>query len=135
MKLILMMLSISLAFAQERNDLMSIEKTVNDYLIGGTMNDVDRVLNAFDKNATMKFIRDGKLVEVNAPDFFKKGMKPGPKQDRKTTVVSISYDGNAGQAKLHIDYKDFRFVDYMSLLKINGEWKIVGKIFFKEMKN
>ncbi len=32
-------------------------------------------------------------------------------------------------AKLVLDYPEVKFTDYMSLLKVDGEWKIVNKIF------
>jgi hypothetical protein len=36
--------------------------------------------------------------------------------------------------KVVLDYPTVKFADYMSLLKINGEWKIVNKAFHAEMK-
>ena len=76
----------------------------------------------------MKFVGDT-YEEVNALDFFKKGMKPGPPQNRKTRIVALSISGNAANAQLEIEYTTFFFIDYMSLLKVNGQWKIVNKIF------
>lgn len=35
---------------------------------------------------------------------------------------------------VEIDYVDFIFIDYFNLLEVDGEWKIVNKIFFKRMK-
>ncbi|MEM9687310.1 MAG: nuclear transport factor 2 family protein, partial [Bacteroidota bacterium] len=72
--------------------------------------------------------------EVNALEFFKKAMKKGPKQNRKTRIVSVDIMGNAAQAKLEIDYETFTFIDYMNLLKIDGEWKVVNKIFYRKNK-
>ena len=63
--------------------------------------------------------------------FSKSVMKPGPKQDRLTRVVSIQLTGNAAHAELEIEYPTFTFIDHMNLLKINGEWKIVSKIFHR----
>lgn len=37
-------------------------------------------------------------------------------------------------AKIVLDYPTARLVDYMSLLKIDGDWKIVTKIFYAEPK-
>ena len=54
--------------------------------------------------------------------------------NRKRSIESIDVSGNAAVAKIILDYPATRFVDYMSLLKINGEWKIVTKIFYAEPK-
>ena len=111
-----------------------VEKTVNYYLEGGTNNDFETLKKAFHETATMKYI--GKeYTEVNALEFFKSGMKPGPKQNRKTRIAYINVAGNAASARLEIEYPTFTFIDYMNLLKIEGEWKIVSKIFHRRMKN
>lgn len=119
--------------AQE-SDLLLIEKTLNYYLDGGTNNDFETLAKAFHPTATMKFV-GGEYKEVNALEFFEKGIKPGPKNERKTRVVSVSVNGNAAQAQLEIEYSDFYFIDYMNLLKVEGEWKIVSKIFYKKLKD
>lgn len=118
--------------AQE-SDLQLVEKTLNFYLEGGTNNDFETLKKAFHPTATMKFIGD-EYKEVNALEFFEKGMKPGPKQDRITRIVSVSVTGNAANAQLEIEYPTFMFIDYMNLLKIDGQWQIVGKIFYRKPK-
>ncbi len=123
----------TVTFAQD-SDLKLVKKTVSYYLDGGTNNDFETLKKAFHKNATMKFIAGDGYREVNALEFFKKGMKKGPKQNRKTRIVAVDIMGTAAQAKLEIDYETFTFIDYMNLLKIDGEWKVVSKIFYRKNK-
>ncbi|WP_394749455.1 nuclear transport factor 2 family protein [Spongiimicrobium salis] len=118
---------------QAQEDRKAVEKTLNYYLEGGTNNDFDTLKKAFHNTATMKFI-GGEYKEVNAIDFFKKVMKPGPKQNRKTKIASIDISGNAAHAKLEIEYATSKVIDYMNLLKVDGQWKIVGKIFYRMSK-
>ncbi len=116
-----------------QDDMSAITTTLNYYLDGGTNNDFNTLKKAFHEDATMKYITgDGEYKNVNAIDFFGSRMKPGPKQNRQTRITSIEVNGNAASARIEIDYPDFRFIDYMNLLKINGEWKIVNKIFYRE---
>jgi hypothetical protein len=105
---------------------------VSYYLDGGTNNDFETLKKAFHETATMKYIRNGEYKEVNALEFFKKAVKSGPKQNRKTRISYINVSGNIASAKLQIDYETFSFIDYMNLIKINGEWKVVNKIFYKK---
>ncbi|HEX8636521.1 MAG TPA: nuclear transport factor 2 family protein [Pyrinomonadaceae bacterium] len=49
-------------------------------------------------------------------------------------MESVDITGNAASAKIILDYPTVRFTDYMSLLKIDGEWKIVNKTFYAEPK-
>ncbi|MTB51755.1 nuclear transport factor 2 family protein [Lewinella sp. W8] len=121
--------------AQNAQDYAGVQQAVRYYLDGGTNNDFATLEKAFHPEASMQFINgEGEHVSVNAVEFFRKGMKPGPPSKRQTRVSSIEINGNAASARLEIDYPTFRFIDYMNLLKIDGEWKIVSKIFFREMR-
>ncbi|MCD2257998.1 nuclear transport factor 2 family protein [Psychroserpens luteolus] len=131
---LLLCLSMSTITLAQDSEYKLVEQTVSYYLDGGTNNDFDTLKKAFHKNATMKYIRNGEYKEVNALEFFKKAVKPGPKQDRKTRIAYINITGNVANAKLEIDYEKFSFIDYMNLIKIDGEWKVVSKIFFRKGK-
>ncbi len=126
-------MSTSFLLAQQSDEEL-VKKTVSYYLDGGTNNDFETIKKAFHKDARMKYIKNGSYQEVNAIDFFKRVIKPDPKQNRETSIASISVSGNAANAVLKIKYSSFSFTDYMSLLKINGEWKVVSKIFFRDKK-
>lgn len=133
--LLLVFLNITgITFAQE-SEYKQVAQTVSYYLDGGTNKDFNTLKKAFHKNATMKFIKKGAYVEVNALEFFKKRMKPGAKQNRKTHISYINITGNVASAKLEIDYENFGFIDYMNLIKIDNEWKVVSKIFYRKLKN
>ena len=88
---------------------------------------------AFHENATMKFISNNAYKEVNALEFFKRVINPkNPKQSRTTTISYINISGNTASAKLEIKYPKLTLTDYMNLLKIDNEWKIVNKIYFRQ---
>ncbi|MEL7005995.1 MAG: nuclear transport factor 2 family protein [Bacteroidota bacterium] len=127
-----LMLFISASAQSDQKEYGAIATTLNYYLEGGTNNDFETLKKAFHKEASMQFIGNDGHQSVNAIDFFEKGMKPGPKQNRTTKIESIQIAGNAAKATLHIDYETFRFVDYMTLLKIEGEWKVVSKVFYRQ---
>lgn len=129
--IIIFLVSINSITAQEPEKAL-VEKTLSYYLDGGTNNDFETLKKAFHETATMKFISDEGYKEVNALKTFKKGMKPGPKQNRKTSILSVDVTGNAATAKLKAQYDNFAFIDYMNLLKIDGEWKIVSKIYSRQ---
>ena len=41
----------------------------------------------------------------------------------------VDVSGNAAVAKLELESPEATITDYMSLLKVDGEWTVVGKIF------
>jgi len=128
---IVFLFSFSLFSNAQKSDYQQIATTLNYYLDGGTNNEFETLKKAFYETATMKYIGE-EYTEVNAISFFKEVMKPGPKQNRKTRIARIDVSGHAASARLEIDYPDFSFIDYMNLLKIDGEWKIVSKIFYRQ---
>ncbi len=132
--LTLIAIAISTGVYAQESEYVLVEKAVSYYLDGGTNNDFETLKKAFHPTATMKFIRGENYTEVNALEFFEKVMKPGSKQKRITQVEHINITGNAANARLRIDYPDFYFIDYMNLLKVDGEWKIVSKIFHRKNK-
>ncbi len=114
------------------SDYAMIEKTLHYYMDGGTNNDYEMLSKAFDESAVMRSGGE-KPREVNALEFFKSRMKPGPKSDRKTRIGYINVTGNAANAQVILDYGSFSFIDYMNLLKLDGEWKIVSKIYHRQV--
>ena len=60
------------------------------------------------------------------------GHATGNADSRRIEAVEIT--GNAGSAKIVLDYPTVTYTDYMSLLKVGDEWKIVNKVFYAESK-
>ncbi|MEM9054024.1 MAG: nuclear transport factor 2 family protein, partial [Pseudomonadota bacterium] len=49
-------------------------------------------------------------------------------RDRKGHIVAIDATDTAASVKAEIEWMGRRYTDYMLLLKIEGEWKIISKI-------
>ncbi|WP_394747541.1 nuclear transport factor 2 family protein [Spongiimicrobium salis] len=113
----------------QQTDLERIETTLNYYLTGLVNNDAKTLTKAFHPTATMKWIgKDYK--EVNAIEGLTKGMDGTPYKEKiKTRVVSVNIAGNTASAQLEIQFPTFTYVDFMHILKVEEQWKIVSKIF------
>ncbi len=119
------------ATAQDtKSDYALVEQTVGYYLDGGTNRDFETLKKAFHESAMIKLMGPDGYRNENCLEFFS-GMKPGPKQDRKTRVVSIDVTGYAASAILEIEYATFTFVDYMTLMKFDDQWMIVAKVSYR----
>ncbi len=91
---------------------------------------------AFHPVAMLFWISSDTLAQRTS-DAYIAGSPGRPARDeaqRRRRIVSIDHTGTAAMAKVELDYPTVRFVDYMALLKVNGEWKIVNKIFHRESK-
>lgn len=128
------LLFITVAKAQTEQDRKEIETVCNYYLDGGTNGDSVLFSKAFSPGGQMQYMRNDTLVVVSLKDFMARMPNSGKKTDRKTKIESVEVYGNAAVAKLTIEYPTFFFHDIMSLLKTKEGWKIVGKIFYREMK-
>lgn len=121
-----------IAVNAQKTDYEMVAQTVNYYLDGGTNNDYLTLKKAFHETATMKYITEDGYKEVNALEFFSGMDASKPKQNRETRIANITISGHAANARLEIEYPTFAFIDFMNLLKIDGEWKIVNKIFYRK---
>lgn len=115
-------------------DQKAITHVIGLYGDGGTLGDSGTVAKAFHPSATMKFVRDAKLVDEPISAYLENYIKPGVVQDRKVYIDSISIKGTAASARLTLDYPTHQFIDYFNLLKIDDQWLIVSKIFSRVSK-
>lgn len=128
---------VSWVLAQESPDEAAVKATLMNYLEGGTQGDTVKMNKAFHLSASMKYVdyKTGEYKDVPIREFLNRvKANAGKANNRKTKIVYTNIAGTAAQARLEIDGGTFYFHDYMNLLKINGEWKIVSKIFWREDK-
>jgi hypothetical protein len=112
-------------------DIEGIQRAFQDYLDGHATGDPAVITRAFHESARLQFVRDGQYSTRPLAAYLG-GMGGSPAEDeanRRRRVVSVDYTGDAAVAKLELDYPGALITDYMQLLKIDGEWKIVNKIF------
>ncbi|NII25648.1 nuclear transport factor 2 family protein [Pseudoflavitalea sp. X16] len=109
-----------------------VKACLENYMSG----DGNRMEKAFHPSATMKYIdyQSGEFKDVPIADFIARIKSNTTKTDRKIEIVSMNIEGSAAQAKIRIETAQVIMNDYMNLLKINGEWKIVSKIFSRQNK-
>ena len=54
---------------------------------------------------------------------------PGVPRRRWSEMVDVT--GDVAVAKVVLDYPNARFTDYFALLKVDGEWRVMTKIFHR----
>jgi hypothetical protein len=119
-------------------DEAAIRQTVQYYFDGGKTRDSLTLRKAFHPDARMLFVRDGKLVVVPIAEYITRvgsePLKPGEVDSTERKVVSVDVVGDAAVAKLELKRPDAFLTDYMSLLRVDGRWLIVNKIFSRETR-
>lgn len=122
------------AARRQTADEQAIRRTVQYYFDGGRNADSATMRKAFRLDvAHMLYVRDGKLVDVPIPEFVRRiGAQRSADFQPDTfprRVVLVDVAGTSAVAKLETVVPGRLVVDYMALLKIDGEWQIVNKIF------
>jgi len=107
------------------------------YIKGHATGDGEYFRRAFHPDAKIQGNRDGKLLSRTREEFAA-GAPGKPAEDealRKRRIVSVDVVDDAAFAKIELDYPKVKFTDYMTLLKVDGEWKIMSKVYHGEPKN
>lgn len=138
---LLLSFGIALSFHHSFTKAQNAEETaarvpLENYLKGHATGDGEFMKKAFHTDAKLFWYRDGKLNQRTSAEYIAgfTGKPPADEAQRKRWIESVKITGNAGIAIIVLDYPAVKFTDYMSLLKIDGEWKIINKTFYSEPK-
>lgn len=128
--LALLVISSASAVAQVSEE-AAIRETIEHYFQGHATGNGEHFRKAFHPDAKLFFIRDGKLTQWTSEEYIGRasGKPAADEAQRKRKIDSIDISGNVAVVKLTLDYPSVVFTDYMSMLKIDGQWKIVNKTF------
>lgn len=124
------------ATASAQQDTAGVRAAVNHYLAGHATGDGAHHRLAFHDVANLYWIDAGELKTRTGAEYIagSPGKPAADEAQRKRWIESIDVTGTAAVAKVVLDYPTVRFTDYFTLLKVGNEWKIVNKIFNREMK-
>ena len=124
------------AAAQESEE-AAVRAAIEHYFQGHATGQGEHFRKVFHPDAKLFFIRDGKLTQWTSEEYISRAAgKPAPDEaQRKRKIDSIDITGDSAFVKLTLDYPSVVFTDYMSMLKIDGQWKIVNKTFHAKRRN
>lgn len=110
----------------------AITEVLNKYIEGCKQAKSSIMKPAFNQHATMYSVgADGKLAGGAIPILFEgidKDFRPSP--DAQAAVVRIEIVGTAASARIDAnDMSGISFTDFFHLLKVEGKWTVVSKIF------
>ena len=119
------------------SDEHAINDTIRTYFDSMFESSGEKVHAAFHPNAKITGEIDGELHEMSVPDFagFVESQQPSPKEKGESArleVVSLDIAGNTAVARVRDDYLGMTFLDTLSLLKTDDQWRIYNKLFHVE---
>jgi putative lumazine-binding protein len=122
------------ARAQAAPEEAKVRQTVETYLHGLKFNDVPSLQKAFYPEAKLYFVKkDGTLGQLSQEQWYQ-GFEgsAGKEEAGDLRIASVDVTGNAASVKVVETYPKSVYTDYISLLKLGGEWRIVNKIYVAE---
>jgi|ERR1043166_5755508 hypothetical protein len=122
--------------AQQGSEDTLVRQAVEAYLHGLKFNDVASLKKAFYPEAKLFFVKkDGTLGQLTQEQWYK-GFEASAGKEEKgdLRIVSVDITGNAASVKVREEYPNSIYTDYVSLLKLGGDWKIVNKVYVAEAK-
>lgn len=127
--LFLFVLSSSYVFASGSE---TIERVIDDYFQGYQTADTFLIQKAFHSDTKLLSVDDNKLDTIEMSDWLRSLEERKLKGDirkGKLRIESIDITHKSATVKLKIRFPKFEFTDYLSLLRIDHKWIIVGKIY------
>jgi hypothetical protein len=113
-----------------------IRRVVEQYLHGLKFNDTTSLQHAFWPQARLFWVQeDGQLGELTQQRWYASFRGSVGKEERGALrMAALDLARDAASVKVIEEYPGSRYTDYLSLLRIQGRWWIVGKIYTVETK-
>lgn len=117
---------------QQSSEDAAVRKAITDhYFKAHATGSGESLKGMFVDEGRMMWVQDGQLRSRTSTDYIA-GFPGTPAADearRVRKVVMTDVTGDVAIAKVALDYPDARFVDYFTLARLGGEWKIIHKTF------
>jgi len=108
----------------------AIEKAIQPYLDGAKSGKGDDMKPSFHKDATIFGYVGPDLFAGPIEQLFAWNDQNGPATGLQARIASIDLIDTVATVRLELDnWTGYRFTDLFTLLKVDGEWKIMNKVF------
>jgi putative lumazine-binding protein len=109
----------------------AIARTVQHYVDGGRSGSGDEMKAAFHPDATIFGYAGTELFAGPIQKLFDWNDQNGPATELQARLASIDITGTIATVRLELDnWGGRKFTDMFTLLKVDGEWKIINKVFY-----
>ena len=113
--------------AGDRDAIISV---IQRYIDGAKSGKSDAMKPAFHSDATVFGYFGEDLLAGNIDLLFAWNDENGPATGLEARIASVDIVDTVATARLELDdWTGYRFTDLFTLLKIDGQWKIMNKVF------
>lgn len=117
--------------ASSSGDRDAIARTIQTYVDGGRSGKGDDMKPAFHEGATIYGYIGADLFGGPIQSLFDWNDGNGPATELTSHISDIDIQGTIATARVELDnWTGHKFTDMFTLLKTDGEWKIISKVFY-----
>ena len=116
------------------NDYAGVLTLLHHYAEGLWRADADALREAFSASARYATLQDGALLELGMDEYLPRVARRTPPREQgdplEYTVDGIDFAGpDTALARLRCSFFGFDYVDLLTLLRLEGRWRIQSKVF------
>ena len=116
--------------ATNMSDYEAIKETIQHYIDGAISGKGDDMKPAFHDDATIFGYVGDDLFAGPIHLLYEWNDNNGPAKDLVPSIAEINVIGTVANARLELtNWTGHRFTDLFNLLKVNGKWLIMNKVF------
>jgi hypothetical protein len=109
----------------------AIAETIQRYVDGGKSGRTIEMKAAFHPDATIFGYIGPDLFAGPIQKLFDWNDQNGPATELQSRLATIDIEGTIATVRLELDnWTGHKFTDMFTLLKLDGEWKIISKVFY-----
>ena len=116
-----------------KENIKKVEQVITNYFEGIFYGDTEKLESCFTNNAIIYGDISGVPYKKSKGEYIdgvKNRQSPSALNEAfRMETIGIDILGNVAMVKVHLPMLGFNYYDYLSLTKIDGDWKIVNKIF------
>ncbi len=122
--------------AAQSGDREAIAKVIQTYVSGGISGKSDDMRPVFHEGATIYGYIGPDLFGGPIEGLFEWNDGNGPAAELESNIAAIDIEGSIATVRLELDnWSGHRFTDMFTLLKTDGEWKIISKVFYLHLED
>ncbi|AZC31092.1 hypothetical protein C4K38_3132 [Pseudomonas chlororaphis subsp. piscium] len=105
--------------------------TLGHYIAGNRLASSEAMKPAFHEQATIYGLNGTEFFGPDIQQLYDDIDRFPASPDLQSSVTRVDIVGNAASVRLDLDNVDgHRFTDFLNLLKIDGQWTVISKVFY-----
>lgn len=113
-----------------------VRAVVEQYLHGLKFNDVPSLQRAFWPDAKLMFLNpDQTMGQLTQADWYNGfAANAGKEEAGDLKITTIDVTGDIASVKVTETYAKSVYIDYLNMLRVNGKWMIVNKVYTRQSR-